>query len=114
MENPRKRTAAIVAGLVATAGFGAAAGAGTYSLLSDSNSTVVREVTVQGSEPAAQSSLSIPAIYSNNYKGVVEITTTGATSTPFGGEQQQQAQGSGWVYDTEGHLVTNQHVVANA
>jgi S1-C subfamily serine protease len=114
MENPRKRTAAIVAALVATAGVGAAAGAGTYSLLSDSNSTVVREVTVQGSEPAAQSSLSIPAIYSSNYKGVVEITTTGATSTPFGGEQQQQAQGSGWVYDTEGHIVTNQHVVANA
>jgi S1-C subfamily serine protease len=109
MLNPRTRTAAIVAGLVATAGVGAAAGAGTYSLLSD-NSTVVHEVTVQGSEPAAQSSLTIPAIYQATYKGVVEVTTTGAT---FAGEQQQ-AQGSGWVYDSDGHIVTNQHVVAGA
>jgi putative serine protease PepD len=113
MLNPRTRTAAIVTGLLATAGIGAAAGAGTYSLLSDSPS-VVHEVTVQGSEPAAQSNLSIPAIYQANYKGVVEITTTGATSSPFGGQQEQQAQGSGWVYDSDGHIVTNQHVVAGA
>ena len=114
MLNPRTRTAAIAAGLLATAGIGAAAGAGTYSLLSDSSPSVVHEVTVQGSEPAAQSSLSIPAIYQSSYKGVVEITTTGATSTPFGGQQEQQAEGSGWVYDTDGHIVTNQHVVAGA
>jgi S1-C subfamily serine protease len=114
MLNPRTRTAAIVAGLLATAGVGAAAGAGTYSLLSDSSTSVVHEVTVQGSEPAAQSNLSIPAIYQSSYKGVVEITTTGATSSPFGGQQEQQAQGSGWVYDSEGHIVTNQHVVAGA
>src|SRR5919198_853250 len=43
-------------------------------------------------------------------KGVVEITTSGTT---FAGEQQQ-AQGSGWVYDSDGHIVTNQHVVAGA
>ena len=110
MLNPRTRTAAIVAGLIAIAGVGAAAGAGTYSLLSDNGSTVVREVTVQGSEPAAQSNLTVPAIYQQNYKGVVEITTTGST---FAGEQQQ-AQGSGWVYDSDGHIVTNQHVVAGA
>jgi S1-C subfamily serine protease len=114
MLNRRSRTAAIVAGLLATVGIGAATGAGTYSLLSDSSPSVVHEVTVQGSEPAAQSNLSIPAIYQSNYKGVVEITTTGATSTPFGGQQEQQAQGSGWVFDSEGHIVTNQHVVAGA
>jgi S1-C subfamily serine protease len=114
MLNPRTRTAAIAAGLLATAGIGAAAGAGTYSLLSDSSPSVVHVVTVQGSEPAAQSNLSIPAIYQSSYKGVVEITTTGATSTPFGGQQEQQAEGSGWVYDSDGHIVTNQHVVAGA
>lgn len=114
MQNARTRTAAIVAGLVATAGVGAAAGAGTYALLSDSGTTVVRQVTVQGSEPAAQTNLSIPTIYSENFKGVVEITTTGATASPFGGQQQRQAQGSGWVFDRQGHIVTNEHVVSGA
>ena len=31
--------------------------------------------------------------------------------TPFGGGQQGQAQGSGFVYDTAGHVITNEHVV---
>jgi S1-C subfamily serine protease len=114
MLNPRNRGAAIAAALLATAGVGAAAGAGTYSLLSDDGKTVVEQVTVQGSQPAAQSNLSIPAIYAASYKGVVEITTTGAAVSPFGGEEQQRAQGSGWVYDRDGHIVTNQHVVSGA
>jgi S1-C subfamily serine protease len=113
MSKPRTRTVSIVAALVATAAVGAGAGAGTYALLADNGSTVVRQVTVQGSEPASENKLSIGAIYSLTYKGVVEITGTGSTSTPFGG-QEQQAQGSGWVYDTDGHIVTNQHVVAGA
>src|SRR5207302_10801199 len=49
-----------------------------------------------------------------NYKGVVEITVTSTGSSPFGGGTQQQAQGSGFVYDTRGDIVTNQHVVAGA
>ena len=35
-------------------------------------------------------------------------------STPTGEEQQAQGQGSGFVYDAEGHIVTNQHVVDGA
>jgi S1-C subfamily serine protease len=35
-------------------------------------------------------------------------------SSPLGGEQQAQGQGSGFVYDAEGHIVTNQHVVDGA
>jgi len=31
-----------------------------------------------------------------------------------GGGATQQAQGSGWVYDTDGHIVTNDHVVDGA
>ena len=34
--------------------------------------------------------------------------------TPFGGGQQGQAQGSGFVYDTAGHVITNEHVVEGA
>src|SRR6185312_4798707 len=50
-------------------------------------------------------------------RGVVEITVTepSSSSTPFGGGGgTQQAQGSGWVYDTDGHIVTNDHVVDGA
>jgi S1-C subfamily serine protease len=114
MFETRSRAAAIVAALAATAGVGATAGAGTYALLSGDGKTVVEQVTVQGSQPAAQSNLSIPAIYASSYKGVVEITTTGAGVSPFGGQEERQAQGSGWVYDRDGHIVTNQHVVAGA
>jgi len=114
MQLPRTRAAAIVAALLATAGIGAAAGAGTYAFFADKGTTVVRQVTVQGSQPASETKLSIPSIYDLAYKGVVELTATGATPAPFGGQEQQQAQGSGWVYDSDGHIVTNQHVVANA
>ena len=112
--NARTRTAAIAAGLVGAVAVGAAAGGGTYALLSDNGTTVVRQVTVQGSQPAAVSKLSIGSIYDLTYRGVVEITATGTAAAPFGGQEQQQAQGSGWVYDGQGHIVTNQHVVANA
>ena len=35
-------------------------------------------------------------------------------TTPFGGGGGTQAQGSGFVYDDEGHVITNQHVVDGA
>src|SRR5437763_11665774 len=108
---PRTRTAAIVAIILGTAVIGAAAGAGTYSLLADNGTTVVRQVTVQGSQPASSSKLSIASIYNLAYRGVVQITATGTTAAPFGGQDQQQAQGSGWVYDSSGNIVTNQHVI---
>ncbi len=113
--NPRTRTAAIVAGLVGTAAVAAGAGAGTYALLADGGgTTVVRQVTVQGSQPASESKLSIGSIYDLANRGVVQITATGSSTAPFGGQEQQQAQGSGWVFDNEGHIVTNQHVVSGA
>jgi S1-C subfamily serine protease len=44
-------------------------------------------------------------IYDRASKAVVEIAAGGGTG---------RAQGSGFVYDREGHVVTNQHVVASA
>ena len=47
---------------------------------------------------------------------VVEITvTTNGESDTFGGQGgATEAQGSGFVYDDEGHVVTNEHVVEGA
>jgi S1-C subfamily serine protease len=42
----------------------------------------------------------------------VEIAVTTSSESSLGG--QQRGQGSGFVYDTQGHIVTNQHVVDNA
>jgi putative serine protease PepD len=104
----------LAAALAAAVGVGAFVGAATYSVLSDDPTTIVREVAAEGSEPAAASgSGSIAQTYSRSYRGVVEITASGDSSSQFGG-QPTQAQGSGFVYDDQGTIVTNQHVVDGA
>ena len=110
MNTSRNRTPIFLAGLIAALGLGAGAGAAAYAVLSDESTTVVRQVTVADSEPAATADgLSIASIYQRSYKAVVEIT---ASATQFSGSQS--AQGSGFVYDEAGHIVTNQHVVEGA
>ena len=111
--SPPNRTAAILAALLAAAVIGAAVGAGMYSLLGSNGTTVVRRITVEGSQATPANGLSISSIYDVAHRGVVEITAT-STTAGTGGEQRQQAQGSGWVFDAHGNIVTNQHVVANA
>ena len=91
---PRTRTAVLVAGLAGAVAIGAVVGARTYSVL-------------EGGEP------SVGSIYDRTHRGVVEITTTATTKPPLPPEQQH-AQGSGWVYDERGDVVTDQHVVASA
>jgi S1-C subfamily serine protease len=109
------RTLSLAAALTAAAGIGAGGGAATYALLSGDGSTVVRQVTVPDAEPAASTtSLSVSDVYRRTHKGVVEITVATASPSPFSGSQTQQAQGSGFVYDGEGHIVTNEHVVDGA
>jgi putative serine protease PepD len=111
----RRRTLSTTAVLVAAAGLGVG-GAATYAGLAPDSQTVVRQVTVTGAEQAADTTgLSVSDIYKNTYKGVVEITVTqGSSPTPFGGQQSQQALGSGFVIDDQGHIVTNEHVVDGA
>jgi putative serine protease PepD len=107
----------LVAALVAGAFIGVGGGAATYAALSSGKTkTVVRQVTVSDSQPASSASgLSVHAIYERTHKGVVEITVSGRTQpSPFGGSGTQQAQGSGFVYDSAGHIVTNEHVVDGA
>src|SRR5712691_5589378 len=106
-------TLPLAAALVAGACIGAGGGAATYAALSSGNGrTVIRQVTVGDSQPAANAtSLSVHSVSELDQKGVVEITV--ASSPPFGGSQAR-AQGSGFVYDAAGHIVTNQHVVDGA
>jgi S1-C subfamily serine protease len=89
-------------GLVAVLALGLGLGAAAFAVLDDGGTTVVRQVTVQGSEPVVDGGLSAAVIYERTSKAVVEIAAGGGAG---------RAQGSGFVYDRKGHIVTNQHVV---
>jgi S1-C subfamily serine protease len=112
---PRSRIPMIAMILLGTLALGAGAGAVTYSVAHPSSTkTVVRQVPVQNAEPTADASGFTPGqIYRQNYQGVVEITVSSAQQTPMG-NQEAEAQGSGFVIDSDGHIVTNEHVVDHA
>jgi S1-C subfamily serine protease len=116
MHRPTRST---TAALVGASLIGAGAGAGIYSA-TDSNPAAVAVTAPTQAQPAAtkQTGLSANQIYNADQAGVVEITVTGQGGTspnPFGpGGGSSQAQGSGFVYDTQGHIVTNEHVVNGA
>src|SRR5262245_14096983 len=112
---PRSRIPMIAMILLGTLALGAGAGAVTYSVAHPSSTkTVVRQVPVQNGQPTADASGFTPGqIYRQNHQGVVEITVSTAQQTPMG-NQEAEAQGSGFVIDSDGHIVTNDHVVDNS
>jgi putative serine protease PepD len=109
-KNPRTMLATATTSAALIAGAGVAV---VFAAFDSGATTVVRQVTVSGdAQPTASSSSSIAAIYKRSQKAVVEITVnTSSDSSPGGGTQ---AQGSGFVYDEQGHVITNQHVVDGA
>jgi S1-C subfamily serine protease len=54
------------------------------------------------------------SVYKNNIPAVVNITSRAMTFDFFYGEVPQEGQGSGFVIDKEGHIITNYHVIADA
>ncbi len=108
------RTISMLAALAAATALGAAVGAGTYAVLADDAPSEVRQVTVESSEPAADVSDGFADVYARAYKSVVEITASGSETNPSGEPGTQRAQGSGFVYDRDGTIVTNQHVVGDS
>jgi putative serine protease PepD len=108
-------TAALIAG--------AGVGAGSYAALGGSGGKTTQTVVQQAAAPAAtpaaaRTTQSVGSVYRAARAGVVEITVTlnggsGSSPSPFGGGGGS-AQGSGFVYDTAGHVITNDHVVQGA
>jgi len=99
---------------------GAGAGAGIYAGLSGgSGPSTTTATALVPAQPAVatQTVTTLTQLYKDVTPGVVDITVGGNTSGNsfgFGGQQQTEAEGSGFVYDTKGDIVTNAHVVDGA
>jgi putative serine protease PepD len=121
----RSRRALATAGFLAAAALaGGAVGAATSTALApaQTTTTVVQETNApaEAAQTAASAGdgLDVGEIYRRAARSVVEITVASGPDSgrfPFGERApQQRAQGSGFVYDEEGHVITNAHVVDGA
>jgi putative serine protease PepD len=121
----RPRLRLIVALGVALA-IGAAAGAGAYALNSHSHgsSTPSAANVIVPAQPASSTSTvdSLTQLYQQDAPGVVDITvvekSSGGSSSgfPFGGSgsQKQEAEGTGFEINSNGDILTAEHVVSGA
>jgi len=69
---------------------------------------------VSAVEPANALEAQVEAVYDQAGPAVVHITSRVITYDVFMQPVPQEGTGSGFVYDMEGHIVTNYHVVADA
>lgn len=72
------------------------------------------QVPTMSDEPANALEAQVEAVYGLAGPAVVNITNRSYAYDFFMNPVPQEGTGSGFVYDTEGHIVTNFHVVENA
>ena len=72
------------------------------------------QVPTATEEPAIALEARVEAVYDQAGPAVVNITTQILAYDIFMRPIPQEGTGSGFLYDAEGHIVTNYHVVANA
>jgi S1-C subfamily serine protease len=84
---------------------------------SPSTGTAPASAPSQNGQSANRPSVGVPAfadVYERSSSGVVNISVMAQVRDPFGRSALQEGSGSGFVIDKEGHIVTNEHVVAGA
>src|SRR5580765_6224642 len=82
------------------------------NLISRPNKVEITEAA--GTEPLDSEEQNNILVYRKNIPSVVNITSKAVTFDFFYGLVPQEGQGSGFVIDKEGHILTNYHVIADA
>jgi S1-C subfamily serine protease len=110
-----KRFLPVLGGAVAGGAIALAVASGSTT---HSTTTTVLTPSRGAALPTSLSSgkgLSVNQIYKTDAPGVVDIlVTSSSNSGSLFGSQKTQGEGAGVVYDKQGDIVTDQHVVANA
>ena len=107
----------IVAMVAAAAVIGGGAGAAITTLSDGGGSAMTTTVTTAAGANVANTDLTVGQIAKDATKSVVEVDATtsgGSQSFPFGRNGGSSAEGTGFVYDTKGDIVTNQHVISGS
>ncbi|HLX32305.1 MAG TPA: trypsin-like peptidase domain-containing protein [Gaiellaceae bacterium] len=114
--------------LVAAAVVGTGAGVAAYTLSNNGSSANTPKVVIPAQQASSTSNAnSLTQIYQADAPGVVDITVTSSagSSAPSGGfnpfgvptnpqqQPQQEAEGTGFVIDKNGDILTAEHVVNN-
>ena len=115
---PRNTIAVAVAAAAIVGGGAGAAIAVEAGHGSSSASHAVTTVTA-GRTNVANGELTVGEIAKQATKSVVEVDATSSSSSsdgpfPYGGSQSSSAEGTGFVYDAKGDIVTNEHVIDGA
>jgi putative serine protease PepD len=104
--------------VAAAAVIGGGAGAAITTLADDGSSSdsTATVTTASTGAAVASSDLTVGQVARAATSSVVEVdATTSAGDSPFPyGNRSASAEGTGFVYDTKGDIVTNQHVVDGA
>ena len=114
MPRNRSRLAAAVT-VAAIAGGGA--GAGAVALTHGSSHSAPTAVVSPSASNVASASLTVGQIAKASIPSVVEVDATeGASQSPFPGGSRGggTAQGTGFIYDSKGDIVTNDHVISGS
>ena len=116
---PRKHVPRTITALALVAAVGAGTGVGAYAVVDSTSSSApaASAPLVSAAQPAAlvKSASSLVNLYKSTSPGVVDIVVNSASSNSgFGGSQSSKAEGTGFVLDSKGDIVTNYHVVSGA
>jgi putative serine protease PepD len=108
----------LAAGTIALAALGAVGGAAVYAALAPSTTTTVVAGASSLDAPISGSKgLSASDIYRLVSPGVVDIKVVQVETDPYvqgSSPQDVPGEGTGWVYDRSGDIVTNDHVAGGA
>ncbi len=123
---PPRRTGRRILMIAAPFAAGAVVAAGVVAGVDATNTSgkapAVAAVSTTAAVANASSRLDATEIYKKDSPGVVDITVTGKAQSgqdlspfaPGGQSQPSQAEGTGYVYDKSGHIITAEHVVDGA